>query len=116
MAAGAAPLPGGMSAGMPNQPGGMGFVSQYAPGYAAMAAKPVRRRGIRPWQPVWWAVLGLCLLFFAIMSAGVLAVTFAEGFGDVGTTVIAYVIFVGPLLAFIWVTVLEVRRFRARGR
>ncbi|QVI24589.1 protein kinase [Nocardia tengchongensis] len=116
MAAGAAPPPGGMSAGMPNQPGGMGFVSQYAPGYAAMAAKPVRRRGIRPWQPVWWAVLGLCLLFFAIMSAGVLAVTFAEGFGDVGTTVIAYVIFVGPLLALIWVTVLEVRRFRARGR
>ncbi|MFE4462403.1 protein kinase [Nocardia tengchongensis] len=116
MAAGAAPLPGGMSAGMPNQPGGMGFVSQYAPGYAAMAAKPVQRRGIRPWQPVWWAVLGLCLLFFAIMSAGVLAVTFAEGFGDAGTTVIAYVIFVGPLLAFIWVTVLEVRRFRARRR
>ncbi|WP_458690905.1 serine/threonine-protein kinase [Nocardia tengchongensis] len=116
VAAGATPLPGGMSAGMPHQPGGMGFVSPYAPGYAAMAVKPVRRSGIRPWQPVWWAVLGLCLLFFAIMSVGVVAVTFAEGFGDVGTTVVAYVIFVGPLLAFIWVTVLEVRRFRARGR
>ncbi|MGW4352147.1 protein kinase domain-containing protein [Nocardia sp. NPDC004582] len=124
MGSGAAPLPGGIAAGLAGQPGGrveqpmtgaVGFGAPYAAGYAGAVAKPVRRRGIRPWQPVWWAVLGLGVLFFGIMSVGVLAVTFSEGFDGWLETLIAYLIFVAPFAGSIWVTVLEVRRFRARG-
>ncbi|MEU1206893.1 protein kinase [Nocardia sp. NPDC005825] len=135
MGSGATPLPGGMVGGGAGRPGGtgpmsvpagmgpvgasgsgaMGFGSPYAAGYGAMAAKPERRQGIRPWQPVWWAILGVGVLFFGIMSVGVLAVTFSEGFDDWLETLIAYLIFVAPFAGSIWVTVLEVRRFRARG-
>ncbi|WP_433592768.1 protein kinase domain-containing protein [Nocardia sp. CA-145437] len=129
MGGGAAPLPGGTAAGVARQPGGMGsagrveqpmtgalgFASPHAAGYGGAVAKPVRRQGIRPWQPVWWAVLGLGVLFFGIMSVGVLAVTFSEGFDGWLETLIAYLIFVAPFAGSIWVTVLEVRRFRARG-
>lgn len=129
MGGAAAPMPGTIPTGVPGQPGGMGpagrvaqpmtgamgFGSPYAAGYAGAVAKPVRRQGIRPWQPVWWAVLGLGVLFFGIMSVGVLAVTFSEGFDGWLETLIAYLIFVAPFAGSIWVTVLEVRRFRARG-
>ncbi|MEU1430619.1 protein kinase [Nocardia sp. NPDC005746] len=128
MAGGAAPLPGGIAAGVARLPGGMGsagrveqlmtgamgFASPYAAGHGGAVAKPVRREGIRPWQPVWWAVLGVVVLFFGIMSVGVLAVTFSEGFDGWLETLIAYLIFVAPFAGSIWVTVLEVRRFRAR--
>ncbi|MFD7844421.1 protein kinase [Nocardia sp. NPDC059764] len=125
MGSGAAPLPGGIAAGATGQPGmgsvaqpmigAMGFASPYAGGYGGAVAKPMRREGIRPWQPVWWAVLGVGVLFFGIMSVGVLAVTFSEGFDGWLETLIAYLIFVAPFAGSIWVTVLEVRRFRARG-
>ncbi|MGW4529618.1 protein kinase domain-containing protein [Nocardia sp. NPDC004340] len=125
MGSGAAPLPGGVAAGAAGQPGlgpvaqpmtgAMGFASPYTAGFGGAVAKPLRREGIRPWQPVWWAVLGVGVLFFGIMSVGVLAVTFSEGFDDWLETLIAYLIFVAPFAGSIWVTVLEVRRFRARG-
>ncbi|MTE11438.1 protein kinase [Nocardia sp. CT2-14] len=117
-----APPFGGMSTGA--VPGGSGYVSPYAAGarptlaaYSGIVGKPMERARIRPWQPVWWVVLALCTLFFAIMTVGVLGVTFTEGFGDALTTVIAYLVFVGPLFAFAALVIREIRKFRAeRGR
>ncbi|MEU6582098.1 serine/threonine-protein kinase [Nocardia sp. NPDC046763] len=121
---GMTPPPSGISpaamppaAGMPGGqvPGGVGYLSPYAAGYAEIG-NSVERPRIRPWQPVWWVVLALCLLFFAVMTVGVVGVTFTDGFGDGLTTVVAYLFFVGPFFAFAALAAREIRKFRAVRR
>ncbi|MEC3913420.1 protein kinase domain-containing protein [Nocardia sp. CDC160] len=94
--------------------GGTGYGPQYPsqrPGHSSLGNPPPKPR-IRPWQPVWWVVLGLLILFFGIMTIGTIGVTFTNGFGDAGSTVIAWFLFVGPLAIFVWLAVRETRKFR----
>ncbi|APB01679.1 serine/threonine-protein kinase [Nocardia seriolae] len=101
--------------------GGTGYVSPYSglpvgAGYSGGVTPGPERPRVRPWQPVWWVVLGLLTLLFAIMTVGTVGVTFSNGFGDAGSTVIAWFIFVGPFALFVWLVVREVKKFKAERR
>ncbi|MGV9668790.1 serine/threonine-protein kinase [Nocardia niigatensis] len=117
---------GGASMGMSAPVGGMvsgggAYVSPYVhgssgTGYSGFVNRPLEQPRVRPWQPVWWVVLALLILLFGIMTVGTVGVTFTDGFGDAGSTVAAWFLFVGPFAVFTWLGVREVRKFRAERR
>ncbi|GAB2558611.1 hypothetical protein GCM10027167_76910 [Nocardia heshunensis] len=98
--------------GMPS--GGTGYVSPYA--FSHSGPTPPQPPRVKPWQPVWWVILGLLTLLFGIMSIGTIGVTVTNGFGGVGTTILAWFIFVGPFACFAWLCTREVRKFRGERR
>ncbi|MFE3188844.1 serine/threonine-protein kinase [Nocardia sp. NPDC059240] len=106
----AMPRPGGMPS------GGTGYVSPYAFGPTGYTAPRQVQSRIKPWQPVWWVILGLLTLLFGIMSIGTIGVTVTNGFGGIGTTILAWFIFVVPFACFVWLCVREVRKFRSERR
>ncbi|MGW4245880.1 serine/threonine-protein kinase [Nocardia sp. NPDC004722] len=99
----------GMSSGTP------GYASPYAfrpTGYTP----PMQKPQVKPWQPVWWVILSLLTLLFGIMAIGTVGVTVTSGFGGVGTTILAWFLFVGPTACFVWLCTREVRKFRSERR
>ncbi|MEV6771141.1 protein kinase [Nocardia sp. NPDC051030] len=82
------------------------------PGVNTYLRQPDQPR-IRAWRVLWWVVLALLIVFFGIMTIGVLGVTFTKGFGGVGTTIVAYVFFAAPFPGFGYLALREVKKFRA---
>ncbi|WP_330183480.1 protein kinase [Nocardia sp. NBC_01503] len=87
---------------------------QTAHGDLRRDGSPVLRPPITAWRVVWWIVLGLCTTFFGFLSLvcifGLISDTKMALAGRIAINVVMDV----PTTLFVWLAVLEFRKFRRR--
>ncbi|MVU79082.1 hypothetical protein GPX89_17745 [Nocardia sp. ET3-3] len=90
--------------------------SQAGTGYSTGTVPPMEKPRVRPWQPVWWVVLGLLVLLFGLLAIATVLMSLDRAFDGMGETVVAWFMFVAPFALFVWLVVREVKKFRAERR